>query len=128
MNQVLHIFRKDTRRFWLEILASFAALAIYVVHYPARWNAMLPSPIQQPNDNWMMYVVVAAWWLLIARVIHAESLVGENQFWLTRPYEQKKLLAAKALFIGVWVYVPFVIAQMLVLAESGFSPLGRSSG
>jgi hypothetical protein len=129
MNQVLHIFRKDTRRFWLEILASFTALAIYVVHYPARWNAVqYPSQYQQLNDNSMVCVVVLAWWLLIARVVHAESLVGDQQFWITRPYEWKKLLAAKALFVGVWIYVPFVIAQMLVLTEAGFSPLGRASG
>ena len=61
MNQVLHIFRKDTRRFWLEILASFTALAIYVVHYPARWNAVqYPSQYQQLNDNSMVCVVVLA--------------------------------------------------------------------
>jgi hypothetical protein len=128
MSQVLHIFRKDTRRFWLEIAASIAALAIYVVTYPARWNVAYPSPMQQFNDNSMIFIVAVAWWLLITRVIHAEGLVGENHFWLTRPYEWKKLAAAKALFVGVWIYVPFVIAQMLVLAETGFSPLGRSSG
>ena len=128
MSQILHIFRKDTRRFWLEIVVSIAALAIYVVLYPVQWNAVYPSPMQQFNDNSMMCVVGVAWWLLIARVIHAEGLVGENRFWLTRPYEWKKLAAAKALFVGVWIYVPFVIAQMLVLAEAGFSPLGRSSG
>ena len=129
MKQILHIFRKDTRCFWLEILASFTALAIYVVHYPARWNVVqYPSSYQQLNDNSMMYVFVVAWWLLIARVIHAESLVGERQFWITRPYEWKSLMVAKALFVGVWIYVPFVIAQMLVLTEAGFSPLGRASG
>jgi hypothetical protein len=129
MNQVVHIFRKDTRRFWLEILASFAALAIYVVHYPARWDvAQYHSPYQQLNDNSVMAVVVVAWWLLIARVVHAESLVGENHFWLTRPYERKELLAAKAVFVGVWIYAPFVIAQALVLTEAGFSPLGHASG
>lgn len=129
MNQIVHIFRKDTRRFWLEILASFTALAIYVVHYPARWNGVqYPLPYRQLDDNWMMGVVAVAWWLLIARLIHAESLVGVNHFWLTRPYERKNLLAAKALFVGVWIYVPFAIAQMLVLTEAGFSPLGRASG
>jgi hypothetical protein len=130
MNQIVHIFRKDTRHFWLEIVASFAALAIYVVHYPARWNGVQyhPSLYQQPNDNSAMCVVLVAWWLLTARVIHAESLVGENHFWLTRPYERKKLLAAKALFVGVWIYIPFVIAQALVLREARFSPLGRASG
>ena len=129
MRQVLNIFRKDTRQFWLEILASFVALAIYVVHYPARWNVVqYPLSYQQLGDNWMMCVVVVAWWLLIARVVHAESLVGERQFWITRPYEWKSLIVAKALFVGVWIYVPFVIAQMLVLREAGFSPLGHASG
>ncbi len=66
--------------------------------------------------------------LLIARVIHGESLVGDRQFWLTRPYEWKKLLAAKVLFLLVFLYLPFVIAQLALLAEAGFRPFGYLPG
>jgi hypothetical protein len=46
-------------------------------------------------------------------VIHAEALVGDRRFWLTRPYEWKKLLGAKALFLLVFLYR--VLASRLLL-------------
>src|ERR1019366_8950465 len=60
----------------------------------------------------------------IARVVHAETLVGDRQFWITRPYEWTKLLAAKVLFAVAWIGVPYLLAQALMLAEAGYSPLG----
>src|SRR6185312_6245360 len=61
-------------------------------------------------------------------LIHAESLVGDRQWWLTRPYERKKLLAAKALFVAAWIYLPFVIAEAVILKEGGLSPLAHVAG
>jgi len=65
---------------------------------------------------------VIGWIVLITRVVHAEPLVGDRQFWITRPYEWQKLLAAKALFVAVWVCVPFVLMQCVLLARAGFAP------
>jgi hypothetical protein len=73
-------------------------------------------------------LIPVSWWLLIARVIHAEALVGDRQFWLTRPYEWKKLLGAKALFLAVFLYLPLLIAQCLLLFIAGFRPLSFLSG
>jgi hypothetical protein len=61
-------------------------------------------------------------------VVHAESLVGEDQFWLTRPYEWKKLFGSKLLFLLIWLYLPFFAAQVLLLAESGFHPFAYLPG
>jgi len=74
------------------------------------------------------FLVPVSWWLLIARVIHAERLVGNTQFWLTRPYEWKNLLAAKLLFLLAFLYLPFFIAQCVLLAEAGFHPLSYLPG
>ena len=63
-----------------------------------------------------------SWWLLTARVVHDEPLIGDRQFWLTRPYEWKKLLAAKALFLACWVGLSYLVAQTVVLIQAGFSP------
>ena len=76
----------------------------------------------------MTVLVPVSWWLLIARVIHAEALVGDRQFWVTRPYEWKKLLGAKALFLVVFLYVPLLIGQCLLLYRAGFSPLSFVPG
>ena len=73
-------------------------------------------------------LIPLSWWLLIARVIHAETLVGDRQFWVTRPYEWKKLLGAKALFLAVFLYLPLLIAQCLLLVRAGFHPLSFVPG
>jgi hypothetical protein len=61
-------------------------------------------------------------------VVHAETLVGDRQFWITRPYEWKKLLAAKVLFVVVWFGVPYLLVQMYLLAQAGFHPLAWLPG
>src|ERR1019366_4061272 len=73
-------------------------------------------------------LTLIGWWLLIARVVHAETLVGDRQFWITRPYEWQKLLAAKVLFAVAWIGVSYLLAEFLMLAEAGYSPLTYPPG
>lgn len=129
MNQTLHIFRKDTRQHWIEILAFLVALSLYAFCYPSRWNySEFAMRSQYLNLLLPQTLVPAAAWLLIVRVIQAESLVGDRQWWLTRPYERKKLFAAKVLFLAVWLYVPFIIAEAAILKEGSLSPLAHLAG
>jgi hypothetical protein len=51
-----------------------------------------------------------------------ESLVGDRQFWVTRPYSWRSLLGAKALFLAVFVLAPVLASDALILAADGFSP------
>jgi hypothetical protein len=130
MNQVLNIFRKDTRRFWPEIVLSLVITAAFALIYPVQW---LPDTGERVRElqilaNVLTGLVPVSWWLLIGRVVHAETLVGDRQFWITRPYEWKKLLGAKVLFLLVWLYLPFFAAQSLLLAEAGFHPLSYVPG
>lgn len=60
---------------------------------------------------------------MLTRLVHDEPLVGERQFWVTRPYRWQKLLAAKQLFISVFLYLPLLIAQGLLLRLAGFHPI-----
>lgn len=121
MKQTLHIFLKDVRRFWIEIVISTGTTACFAWAYPKQW-------LDRSNGNWQQltlllgFLLVATWWLLIGRVLHAESLVGDRQFWITRPYEWKKLLAAKILFLVCFLNVPIFLAHLYILAASGFSP------
>jgi hypothetical protein len=105
------------------------ALTLYVLLYPRRWDYS-PFVMRSQYLNVLLPVLLvpAAAWLLIARLIHAESLVGDRQWWLTRPYRWQKLLAAKSLFLACWVYVPFVVAEAAILKEGGLSPLGHFAG
>ena len=128
MKQALHIFRKDTRYLWPEILASLAALAMTAVWSPHTWGYMRTVTPWQGVLRWLPILVFATWVLLAARLVQADSLAGDRQWWLTRPYEWRQLLAAKVLFAVVWIYVPFVVEQAVVLREGGFSPFAYASG
>lgn len=134
MKQALHIFLKDARQWWVEALSSAALTFGMVVVYPRTWsfsfdaeNAGFTNMAAADNSlsflgTLLLGLIPLNWWLLIARMVHAERLVGDRQFWLTRPYGWNSLLAAKALFVLVFIYVPFFIAQILLLARAGFNP------
>jgi len=126
MNQILHILRKDMRRHWPEIVASALLLAAFVWREPREWSVGEGFP--NAGEFLLQYVsplLVISWALLILRVIHDESLVGDRQFWVTRPYEWKKLLAAKVLFLVIFVNVPLFVAQVVLLKQADFGILSN---
>jgi hypothetical protein len=140
MKQILHIFSKDSRHFWPEILISLALVGTLVWIEPSTWGpqsglyavargGFLPSGSESRIlASLMPLFIMVSWWLLIARLTHAEALVGDRQFWVTRPYEWKKLLGAKALFLVIFLYLPLLAAQCLLLFLAGFHPLGFMPG
>jgi hypothetical protein len=140
MKQILHIFAKDSRHFWPEILISLALLGTFVWIEPSTWEAQaglyavagggfLTSEMELGFLAGLLPLFITmSWWLLIARVTHAEALVGDRQFWVTRPYEWKKLLGAKAVFLVVFLYLPLLAAQCLLLFLADFHPLGFMPG
>jgi len=140
MKQVLHIFAKDSRRFWPEILISLAITAAFTWTYPGQWmhssssygfNAVAGGAfyvLRAMVAATFLVLVPVSWWLLITRVIHAESLVGDRQFWLTRPYDWRNLFAAKVLFLLVYVGLPLFASQSLLLLLAGFHPLSWLGG
>jgi len=127
MKQVLHIFRKDTRYLWPEILVSLIALYMFVHWSPARWSIDRTYQRWQSMLQLMPLLVFATWVLLAARLVQAENPDGDRQWWVTHPYEWKSLFAAKSLFSLVWIYLPFIVAQAAVLREAGLSPFGYAS-
>jgi hypothetical protein len=138
MKQILHIFVKDVRHQWLEILISLTATAVLAFTYHSVWRTGLRlyrsadsfSPFGLVNvlPELLVLIVPLRWWLLISPVVHEENLVGDRQFWITRPYEWKKLLAAKMLFLVVCLYIPLLVAQCVILARAGFSPFPSFPG
>jgi hypothetical protein len=139
MKQILAIFTKDARRFWPEILATLAVLVALVLVYPHSWRGnhevvsmSLYGFLSHGSLGFLAgclaVVVPVAWWILIARLVHGERLVGNTQFWLTRPYEWPKFLAAKLLFLAAFLYLPFFLAQCALLVAGGFNPLSYLPG
>lgn len=143
MKQILAIFTKDARRFWPEIAASLAVTAALSLVYPMQWrsgNHELGAVSYSFGGllthggglgflaGALIVLVPISWWILIARLVHGERLVGHTQFWLTRPYQWPKFLGAKLLFVAVFIWAPFLAAQMLLLAQAGFNPFAYIPG
>jgi hypothetical protein len=114
MRQALHIFKKDFRysRYEITLVALFA-LACAAIHLRGPHGAL--------NESWLPEIF---WFLgvafLIGRLVLAESITGDRQFWVTRPYRWKSLLGAKLVFIFAFVNIPVLLAHLAILLIDGF--------
>jgi hypothetical protein len=104
MRQALHIFKKDARCLWRE--RTFILLLDGVFAWVNPW--------------WLAALLLAASGYLIARLVHAEAIPGDRQFWITRPYRWSSLLGAKLLFVVVFVNLPILLAQIIRVSAAGF--------
>ena len=114
MQQTWHIFKKDARYLRREITLLLALAAIFT------WLGAGGSLADAISDA-MEPVFIAAAGFTIARLIHAEAIPGENQFWVTRPYQWQSLLGAKLLFVLAFMNLPVLLAQAIILMANGFS-------
>ena len=123
MRQALHIFKKDVRQLWFEIAIALIVTAAFAF-IGARRGFWLDDPGANRSVAWSMVQLILplAWWILIARVVYGEILPGDRQFWITRPYRWTSLLGAKLLFIGVFVNLPLLAADVIILRAYGFLP------
>ncbi len=122
MKQVLHIFQKDARHHWPEIVFSVVVLVGQSWAETRSWSVR-DNWEGEPSPQILLALLVLSWTLLMVRVIHSETLPGDRQFWITRPYEWPKLLAAKVLFAVLFINFPLFIAQLFLLREAGFRPV-----
>ena len=129
MSQIFHTFRKDARRHWVEILVSLLLLAVYTWQEPRTWGARVYAfGFMRLLEGTVDVLLPVSWCFLIVRVIHGEALVGDRQFWVTRPYEWWKLLAAKVFFVAAFINVPLFVAQAILLKEAGVAIVPRLVG
>ena len=126
MKQALHIFAKDARHLWPQITVALILVAVHAV------LDILQSPMQLPEtqrldelEGLASFLLTLAWWSLIAAAIYEEVLPGDRQFWVTRPYSWKYLLAAKVLFIAAFVNIPLLISDCFILAAQGLPVLSN---
>ena len=133
MRQILHIFRKDLRHFWPEASISILVTCAFTILYPAQWltpevgssgfmSLLAGEGSRKTFAGLLTGLVPVSWFVLIVRLVQDECLVGQRPYWFTRPYEWQKLLAAKVLFLGLFLYTPFIIAQLALLNIAGFHP------
>lgn len=135
MNQVMSVFLKDLRHYWRETLAAIALLFAFGWQEVRSWSqggfgayavgagvsSAWPS-ISGLISGLVGFLVPIVWLLVIVRTIQGESLVGDRQFWVTRPFEWTKLLAAKTLFVLTFVNLPLFVLDVCLLKAAGFAP------
>src|SRR5437016_1499823 len=120
MMRILHIFRKDVRHLWPHATAVIMMMALSAILDPTYAN----------GGQSLSYSLLAgfalplACWNLIIAAIHEEKLPGDRQYWLTRPYSWKELLAAKALFVAAFINLPLFVWHVAAFAVVGI-PLGE---
>lgn len=134
MNQVWNIFRKDARHHWPSIAGSLALLVAFAGFDVRSWSqfdgalatGMATDVLfffgSQMLPGLVNVLLPLSWIFLIVRVVQGESLVGDRQFWVTRPYDWKQLLAAKLLFVLAFINLPFLCMGAFLLARAGFPP------
>ena len=134
MKQILHIFKKDIRRHWPEILISLAFLGFYLrvaIRNPdnmsllARGSSLLFSWFSIESVPVLMIIF---WLFLAVRLVHGEPLIGDRQWWITKPYDWWKILAAKLLFFVVFISLPLFFAQLYLLHHAGFPVFSNLRG
>jgi hypothetical protein len=109
---------------------SFATLGAFAWNEPSQWAPQRfdEYPVRLFFSDWFTPMVLIGWFLLIVRVVQEEVLASDRQFWVTRPYDWKKLLTAKVLFLVVFVNLPLFILQMILLSKAGFRPTEYLAG
>jgi hypothetical protein len=118
MRLMLHIFRKDVRRLWWAI-----GLTVILLATLARQDGWRSDAVPGPIEGWLNILLPLAWTVLVALVIQEEPLVGDRQFWITRPYRRPVLFAAKAVFLLLFIHAASFLADYSILAARGFAPL-----
>jgi ABC-type transport system involved in multi-copper enzyme maturation permease subunit len=122
-NQILHIFKNDIRHFWREIVLMAVIVIAYGWHASshAQESGFFAADIAFSFSSQLLSLLVSVVFIfLIVRAVHAECLVGDRQFWITRPYDWRQLLAAKLLFVASFVNLPLFVLQVFLLWHSGF--------
>jgi len=106
MKMILHILLKDLRRHWMEITGYWLVCATWA------WRQAYPFELEWMQQRELVPILFFAMWILLTvRLVQGECLVGDREFWPTRPYRWPLLLAEKALALLLFLNLPLLIAQ-----------------
>jgi hypothetical protein len=122
VRQALHIFKKDVRYLRWELVASLVLMAIFI------YGQIYRDFLRENRAAIVSYILLCFWAFLCARLVQAEPIPGDRQFWITRPYEWRSLLGAKLLFMVVFIGVPLLVADAVILRVEGFPIASHAPG
>ncbi|MDR3698693.1 MAG: hypothetical protein P4L56_03600 [Candidatus Sulfopaludibacter sp.] len=119
MREALLIFRKDVAHrqgavsaFLLLVIARMAIDILLPRHSGLAGAQMVLG---------LVFVVAAIG--LMYDAVKQETIVGDGQYWLTRPFPWGSILAAKALFILLLILLPVFLTGTVAVAVNGVSPV-----
>jgi hypothetical protein len=116
MKMILHILLKDFRRHWMEMAGYLLVCASWA------WQVAHPSGLEWMRQRELIPIAFFALWIILTiRLVQGECLVGDREWWPTRPYRWPLLMAAKALAMVLCLNLPLLIAQLYLLHHAGFS-------
>src|SRR5436190_22165978 len=107
---ITHPLRKAVRRLWPAIAVSLAVLASLAWH-----DAHRSDWIAGEVEGYLNLLMPIVWACLIALAVEQEPVVGDRQFWITRPYRRPQLVVAKLLFAASFVQVPAFLGDCVIL-------------
>lgn len=128
MRQVRLIMWKDVRHLRWHVAVYVVLLAAYGWVAPQTWPGAQPSSFLPVFVTLLKILLMASQFVLITSAIHADRLVGEDQFWITRPYDWRSLLGAKFLFVLMCVTLPYVLMQWWLLHVAVLNPFAAKAG
>jgi hypothetical protein len=128
MKQVPLILWKDVRHLWPQLGVYAALLATFAWVAPQTWPGSAPNDFLAVFVTLLKLLLMASQFVLITSAIQADRLVGEEQFWITRPYDWRSLLGAKFLFVLLCVALPLVLMQWSLLHVAGLNPIAAKIG
>jgi hypothetical protein len=123
--QPLHILRKDLTHLWPETLIVVGLFVACAWASPSRWTSSqneISGLIPFLAVFLKAFLMPVSWLVLISRLIHDEPLVGDRQFWTSRPYHWLSLLGSKLLYLALFLYLPFLLMQIYLLKHAGLYP------
>jgi hypothetical protein len=123
--QPIHILRKDLTHLWPETLIVVGLFVAFAWASPSRWTGSQSEIVGLLGILAIFlkaFLMPVSWLVLVSRLIHDEPLVGDRQFWTSRPYQWLSLLASKLVFLLLFLYLPFLLMQIYLLKHAGLYP------
>lgn len=113
---------KDVRHVWRLLCVALPLMFLFAMTDIQR--VVLHKSVLAATMWQLLYLATPlAVWGFVAALIHAEPLVGDRQYWLTRPFTWQDLTAAKGLVVLACIHLPLLVFQGISLAARGISPL-----
>ena len=117
MRLIWQIFTKDARSLGWQALLP-ALLLGWLAQCDAGRTGATPGQL----EGWLHLLVPLAWSFLVGAVVLEDAPIGDAPAWMTLPIEWHRLLAAKMVFLLLFVHLSLFISQAFILSTRGFTP------